>query len=75
MPSGKAAAKACITRFYQYFISVNCLFDVDLAGIQIWQNIEQWSAGSDLAVHCLFRLLIALMYKSRRKLEQETYLD
>ncbi|CAM3637550.1 hypothetical protein [Parendozoicomonas haliclonae] len=106
--SGNAAAKACNALFYQHFMSVNCLFDVDLGGIQIWQNIKQLLVIRDMPVRFLvpeniadllqqsrrklsqderqqlkalheqcpeLRSLIAMMYKSHRKLEQETYLD
>ena len=106
--SGNAASKACNALFYRNFVSVNCLFDVDLGGIQIYQNIKKSLVDSGTPVRFLvpdtidvlleqsrrklpnserqklkavfeeypeLRPLIASMYQSHRKLEQETYLD
>ncbi len=38
--SGNAASKACHLFYYQHFASVNCLFDLDVGGIQIYENIK-----------------------------------
>lgn len=39
--AGNAAAKACHAIYYQYFSSVNCLFDIDPGGLEIYISIKK----------------------------------
>ncbi|MRI31684.1 hypothetical protein EOPP23_01575 [Endozoicomonas sp. OPT23] len=70
--SGNAAAKACNALFYQHFDSVNCLFDVDAGGIQIYQNIKKLLADSTVPVRFLVpENVSSLLEQSRRKLPDD----
>ncbi|WP_155163095.1 toprim domain-containing protein [Sansalvadorimonas verongulae] len=48
--SGNAASKACNGLYYRQFLSVNCLFDLDVGGLGIYENIK---AMPELQSHTL----------------------
>lgn len=52
--AGNAATKTCNGNYYKNFSSINCLFDLDLGGIQTYATLKKQLAPFDIKPRFLF---------------------